>query len=137
MSEKRNDAILKRCAEMAASNERKVARVLSRGGKMTMDEISEKAKLSRAATFQRLKALQSRGHVEELGERKARPGKGCTAILWQLCEGALDDLEMERVQAKERSRAISAPAFRHPMDVALFGDYVPAKNAPATRAEAA
>jgi hypothetical protein len=41
------------------------------------------------------------------------------------------------MQAKERSRAISAPAFRHPMDVAFFGDYVPAKNAPATRAEAA
>jgi predicted ArsR family transcriptional regulator len=133
---KRNDAILKLCAETAAANERKVARVLSRGGKMTMPEISEKTKLSRAATFQRLKSLEKRGHVKEVDERKARAGKGCTAVLWQLCEGALDELETERIQARERSRAVSAPVFRHPMDAAFFGEYIPAQTA-TTRAEAA
>jgi predicted ArsR family transcriptional regulator len=109
---------------IAEANERRILRVLEKGGvDLTADEISDRSKISRAATFQRLKSLLSRGLVVELDARKPRSGKGCTAILWRIVDGAIEEFDLQKERAAIRSEAITAPVFRHPQDIAFFGDY--------------
>lgn len=108
----------------AAKNERRIAKCLdSAAAPMTIEEVAIKTGVSRAACFNRLKAMAERGLVEELSERRARTGKGCTAVLWRICEGALDEIEFEMSREKKRSAQVMRAPFRHPQDIAFFGEY--------------
>lgn len=108
----------------AAQTERRIARVMAAAGKpLTVGEIAEAAKLARATCFKRLKALEERELAGEVSEKRPPKGKGHDGVRWVLLEGALQELEFEKSQEKIRVQQLGAQPFRHPQDVALFGEY--------------
>jgi DNA-binding transcriptional ArsR family regulator len=75
-----------------------------------------------------LTRLRNHGFVRKCKERR-RVGKfGNLACVYELGDES---------EAPWKRESVAFTPFRDPLTAALFGDYVPAKNAPATRAEAA